>query len=362
MRIAYILTALGVGGAERQVIQLAERMAARGHAVTLIVLTHSDEELPARLPIMRLNLKKTPGGILKGLQFAARFLVLFRPDVLHSHTYPANIFARLLGFFRPLDAARPKLVNTIHNEYEGGWHRSLIYSATGLLVDRITSVSSAAAKGYGGWFGAKSEIRVISNGIDVGAFTSDVGRRKRVRKAFGLRSEFIWIAVGRLVEAKDYPNLLKAWTEVHSKYSEARLWIVGEGDGQFSEPSAPGVRFLGVRHDVADLLDAADSYVLSSAWEGMPLAVGEAMAMQMPVVTTDVGGVRELVGDAGRIVPARDSRRLSAAMLEIMAADELDRRALGQRARIRVAEHFSIEWKADEWESFYGSLFEAKEQ
>ena len=69
------------------------------------------------------------------------------------------------------------------------------------------------------------------------------------------------------------------------------------------------MRWLGLRRDMPALLDAADGFVSGSAWEGMPLAVGEAMVMEKPIVATDVGGVRELVGDAGAIVEAKDSRR-----------------------------------------------------
>jgi hypothetical protein len=78
------------------------------------------------------------------------------------------------------------------------------------------------------------------------------------------------------------------------------------------------VRWLGLRRDMPALLDAADAFVSGSAWEGMPLAVGEAMAMEKPVVATDVGGVRELVGDAGLVVPAKDSGALADAMQATM--------------------------------------------
>src|ERR1700733_16325802 len=96
VRILYILTSLGIGGAEKQVVSLAERMAAKGHTVALIVLKHADEEWPVKIPVLRLNLRKTTMGILRGLRFAKNFVTLFRPDILHSHTFPANLFTRLL--------------------------------------------------------------------------------------------------------------------------------------------------------------------------------------------------------------------------------------------------------------------------
>lgn len=113
------------------------------------------------------------------------------------------------------------------------------------------------------------------------------------------------------------------------------------------------VQWLGLRRDLPALLDAADGFVLASAWEGMPLAVAEAMALEKPVVATDVGGVRELVGQAGSIVPARDAGALGAAMAAMMELNGNERLALGRRARERIAQRFSMDARADEWEQLY---------
>ena len=121
-----------------------------------------------------------------------------------------------------------------------------------------------------------------------------------------------------------------------------------------------GVRWLGLRRDMPALLDAADGFVLSSAWEGMPLAVGEAMAMEKPVVATDVGGVRELVGDAGYTVSAKSPEGLAGAMLELMRRTPVARSALGRRARERIVSNFSMNARADEWEILYWTLLERK--
>jgi glycosyltransferase involved in cell wall biosynthesis len=116
------------------------------------------------------------------------------------------------------------------------------------------------------------------------------------------------------------------------------------------------VRWLGLRRDIPALLDAADGFVLGSAWEGMPLALGEAMAMEKPVVATDVGGVRELVGEAGVTVPAKDSDALAEAMLATMRQSEAARAAQGRAARERIVRSFSMDAKADEWEALYPSM------
>ena len=368
VRILYILTSLGVGGAEKQVVDLAERMAAKGHAVAILVLKHSAEEWPVKLPVMRLNIAKTPLGIAGGLRFARKFLELFRPDLIHSHTFPANIFARLLCLMTRAGGRAPRLVNTIHNVTEGGWHRMAIYGATDPLVDRVTAVSTAAAERFVRLRAvSRHKMDVITNGIDTEVFSPDRNRRKRARIAMQAGRSFVWIAVGRVVPAKDYPNLLRAFTEVRQAQPSVCLWIAGECDveewktehGTAEEDD--GVEVLGLRRDVVDLLDAADGFVLSSAWEGMPLAVAEAMAMEKLVVATDVGGVRELVGESGLIVPAKDSSALAAKMVQAMTMGEMERKILGREARKRVASQFSIAAKAAQWEEFYTGLIYDKD-
>src|SRR6476659_7940890 len=115
MRIAYMLTSLGIGGAERQVIALAERISARGHAVVLLVLRpRQPEEWPATADVVHLAMDKSLAGIGSGLAHAHRFLRAFRPDLMHSHTFPANITARMLHLL----GSTPRVVSTIHNIYE----------------------------------------------------------------------------------------------------------------------------------------------------------------------------------------------------------------------------------------------------
>jgi len=363
VRILYILTSLGIGGAEKQVIDLAERMATKGHSVAFLVLKHSSEEWPVKLPVLRLNMAKTPLGILRGLRFARKFVALFHPDLIHSHTFPASIFARLLKCMLLMDGPALRLINTIHNVHEGGWHRMLIYRLTGPLANSVTAVSTAAAERFVRLRAvAATKLRVLTNGIDSEVFSPDRSRRRRTRVSMQTGKAFVWIAIGRLVEAKDYLNLLRAFEKVRRVYPASRLWIAGEGDTaewrveHLNGTEDGGVEVLGLRRDVTDLLDAADGYVLSSAWEGMPLAVAEAMAMEKPIVATDVGGVRELVGDAGLIVAPKDSVALAEGMTKVMGMDEFERRAIGKRARERVMHRFSIDAKAVEWEQLYGEL------
>lgn len=369
MRIVYVLTSLGRGGAERQALALAERMARRGHTVALLVLRPQlAEEWPATVRVVHLDMRKTPASLLGCLLRGRRFLREFRPDLLHSHSFHANIVARLLTLLVPAVTT----VSTVHNVYEGGGLRMLAYRLTDRLSRCTTAVSHAAASRFVRIKAVPSEkCLVLLNGIDVMEFAPDPARRMSMRAAMGAGQECIWLAAGRIVPAKDYPTLLRAFAQVRASESDfdTRLWVAGDVVGIDAAAVRAlasklglddSVRWLGLRRDMPALLDAADAFVLASAWEGMPLAVGEAMAMEKSVVATDVGGVRELVGDAGVIVPAKSPEALAAAMLRLMRSAKEARLALGHAARERIAKHFSMDARADEWEALYGTLLERK--
>jgi len=358
MRIVYLLTSLGIGGAERQALALAERMAARGHAAALLVLRgRQSEQWPTSLDPVHFNMRRTPASLLAGLWKARRFLRDFQPDLIHSHTYPANMMARMLKILHPATT----VLSTVHNVYEGRWPRMFAYRLTDLLSHHTIAVSQAAADRYVRLKAVPArKLSVVVNGIDIAEFAPSSDRHVSLRVQMGVQDEFVWLAAGRIAPAKDYPNLLSALARVHAAVPNASLWIAGEAvSASFEVTKAlaadlgASVRWLGLRRDIPALLDAADGFVLASAWEGMPLAVGEAMAMEKPVVATDVGGVRELMGDTGFIVPAKSSEDLAEAMLKMMRRTDEERRRLGLAARERIVAHFSMDAKADEWEALY---------
>jgi glycosyltransferase involved in cell wall biosynthesis len=360
MRIVYVLTSVGMGGAEKQVVALAARMAERGHTVALIsLMARKSEEWPASVEVLYLDIRKTPWSAWAGLMRGRLFLRRFRPSIVHSHSFHANMLARLLTLFVP----RIAVLSTIHNVYEGGWLRMLAYRLTNGLSRRTVAVSQAAADRFMR-VGAvpRGRCAVILNGIDIHEFSPDEERRARARKNLISQPEFVWLASGRIVAAKDYPNLLRALVILRDTHSRTEVWIAGGWTDEAMEQlrelpelqqTESMIRWLGLRRDLPALLDAADAFVSSSAWEGMPLAVGEAMAMEKQVVVTDVGGVRELVGDEGIIVPAHDPEALAGAMREVMEASHPVGITKGRKARERICQRFNMDAKPEEWERFY---------
>ncbi|UWZ82413.1 glycosyltransferase [Occallatibacter riparius] len=363
MRILYVLNTLAIGGAERLVLSLGERMAARGHEVRVVALgPERPDELPTHLEVTRLGMDKHPARAFSGVTKGARILRQFRPHILHSHNFHGNMLARALV----LTCRSAKVVATLHNEYEGGRVRMLALKLTDFLTECSVAVSQAVAeRAQELRIVPPEKCRVILNGVDIASLTPDEQRRASSRSAMGAHRDFIWLSAGRLVPAKDYGNLLLAFSQVYAAAPETQLWIAGDGDAEYAEALqikaanlglTPAVNWLGGRRDIAALLDAADAFVLGSAWEGMPLAIAEAMAMEKPVAATGVGGVGELVERCGLTVPPRDPHALARAMLSIMNTPAKARRFLGQSARQRIVDHFNIERKADEWEALYRAV------
>ena len=363
MRILYVLTTLAVGGAERQVLAIAERMAARGHATSLLVLKEREpDELSTELPVIYLDMRKSVPGFLQARRRGTAFLHEFRPDIIHSHNFHGNMLARQIRSSVP----ETKLISTIHNVYEGGRLRMLAYRLTDRFADLNTAVSEAVAERFVRMkaLGATNCV-VVRNGIDVGKFKQHTQRRCELRERMGAKDGFVWFTCGRISPAKDYRNLLRAFSKVCADFPTSRLWIAGgcrtAHDEKYHQSMmalgpAEQVEWLGARGDISDLLNAADGFVLGSAWEGMPLALGEAMAMGLPVVATDVGGVRELVGDVGVLAPAKDAGALAEAMLRVMRKSPVEQAEMGRSARERMVRSFNIDAKVDQWEALYRSV------
>ena len=362
MRILYLFNSLGVGGTEKLVLSLASRMEQRGHEVALMVLRPpGPNDLITELEVIHLGLNRNPLRVIPALQRASDFIRIFLPDIIHSHNFHGNLLGRVLC----LRHRKPRLISTLHNEYEGGWLRMMAYRLTDALSDKTVAVCDAIAQRFISE-GAVSPTRctVIANAIDVHRLVPDPQHRHTVREHMGVHGQFVWIAVGREVKAKDFHNLTTAFNEVWKAEPSARLWIVGPTASAAGEPKRDHdlheadafIRRLGSRDDIPALLDAADAFVLSSAWEGMPLSLAEAMAMQKPCVSTNVGGVAQLTGHTALLVPPSDSEALASAMLAVMKTPLDEREAVGLAARARISSQFNMDSRVEEWESLYQTV------
>lgn len=290
-----------------------------------------------------------------------------RPLVLHSHMVHANLLSRLTRPFYRV----PAMICTAHSTFEGGSLREWAYRMTDRLCDLTTQVSQVGLERYVRiGVAAPHKIRFVPNGVDTKRFRPDFQNRFRLRAELGLQDDFIWLAVGRFEEAKDYPNLIRAFASVVRRRGRTVLLIVGQGPLRKEVERLArelGVtaylRFMGVRGDIPDLMNAADGYVMSSAWEGLPIVLLEASASGLPVVATDVGGNREVVleGKSGILVPPKDHEALARSMLQIMALPQEIRVSMGMQARQHIEDHYALDKLVDQWEALYWEVLRKRE-
>jgi len=370
MKIIYIINSFHVGGAEVQLVSLVQHVRGKVDDVAVISL-YPHEELAEDLissgiEVHFLNMKSFRSFFRAFIQ-AKKIINNFQPDVIHSHMYHSNIFSRLLKVF----ARSPQLVNTAHNSWEGSRFRYFLYRITAGLADFVSIVSQ---EGYDSHIKYKAtpkhKLEKIPNGIDTEIFKPNSDFRLKKRLELGVGDEFLFVSVGWLSEQKNYENALKAVAAIKKKKRlNFKHYIIGKAPGGSDNHKKLEqmtrelniddiVSFIGHRKDVQEIMKAADGYVSSSAWEGMPIVLLEAAASALPIVATDVGDCRAIVRDGvnGFLVPPRDHEKLADAMTKLLELSPEAHSVMSEHSRKHVIEKFSIHSVADKWVDIYRSL------
>lgn len=356
MKILYIITGLGLGGAERVVVDLADQMCNLGHQVKIAYLKDEVKVKPQSkdIEIIALELDSLT-KILSASKKYQQFVKEYQPDVVHAHMVHANIFTRLNRLFSSI----PRLINSAHSNIEGGRLRMLAYRLTHSLADVTTNVSQNAVKEFekrkavpvGG-------IKAVYNGIDLHKF-----KFKSSDNSIFDTNHINFISVGRFHDAKDYPNLIQAVYLVKQQTDKSvRFYIAGEGDLRLQLEElikqlnlTKDIILLGARSDIPDLLNSADFFILSSKYEGLPTVMIEAMACQCFTIATDCGGSAEILGKTGILVEPQSSEKLAQSILQALELSEEQIQENNQLARQRVEELFSVEKSVQIWLNIYES-------
>jgi glycosyltransferase involved in cell wall biosynthesis len=280
----------------------------------------------------------------------ARIIRRVRPDVVHAHSSKAGAVARVTRLLRP----RTPVLYTPHGYAMAGFFRRVertVYREAerglGLLTSRVLAVCEAEAR-LARTVTAARRVRVVHNGVDVPAVA--VGEPDERVAALSSRGPVV-CTICQLRPGKGVETLLDAWPTVVANEPGAQLAIAGDGAlrGELEQRVealgvADSVHFLGEHADPVAVVRAADVFVLASWFEAFPYVILEAMALGLPIVASDVGGVAEAIehGRSGLLVPARQTAALSAALTELIADAEL-RGRLGAAALQTVERRFSTE-------------------
>jgi glycosyltransferase involved in cell wall biosynthesis len=347
LTVAHVLPSFGLGGQEQVALQLAIGQRAAGHGVVAVALAPGpDGPMAARFAAAGIATHTVPklGPTVDG-SLPARLSALFRREgvsVVHAHNPQPLFYAAMAG-----KGAGAAVVYTCHGDNTGAPRTLWLTRMSALWADAYVAVSPRiAALARRMQECAEYKLHVIENGVDLSAFLPDPEARRQVRCEWNLPAEaFVIGTVGRLAPDKSYHRLIRAAAPLLG--ARCRLVLVGDGsDGPSlralaaAQPTAAFIHFAGVRADVARLLPAFDVFALSSRTEGLPLAVLEAMACGLPVISTAVGGVPDVVneGVSGLLVPNGDEPALEAALASLRA-DPARAAALGAAGRAASRQH-----------------------
>lgn len=366
--VCQILHSLRMGGAEVLAARLARQLADRHRFVFVCLdeLGKLGQDLQAegfRIEV----LTRRPGIDWRSSFRLARFLRREQVDLVHAHQYTPYFYSNLARFFY----RRPAILFTEHGRHFPDYPRRKRMAVNRLFLkscDRVIGVGEAVREALISNEGICPErIKVIYNGVDLAPFQDGTQEREVVRRELGLEAgSLVILQVARLDYLKDHGTAIRTIDRVLQKCPRARLVLVGDGP---EEPQIrelvrqrglePHVQFLGLRTDVARLLQAADIFLLTSISEGIPLTLIEAMAAGIPIVATRVGGIGEVVADGstGLLAPSGDHSSLAEQILRLSENAAL-RRELGAEGRERAWALFSEKKMHASYRQLYQEMLE----
>jgi glycosyltransferase involved in cell wall biosynthesis len=345
--IVFVINSLDQGGAQKQVAEVALRLVARGWQVkgiiSLLPLTKRALEIElGGVPVHSVGIQRGRLNLFAVLRLW-KLLRKLRPSVLITFLFHASILGSLVGRIAGVD----RIIASVRSQQMGGRRRERVFRFSSRLWNATVVNSQAVGNELvDRRLVSGSRYCVIPNGIEIPAEPEHISSALRSKLRVP-ENMFVWLAVGSLLPAKDYPCLLRAISSL--KRSDTLLLVAGDGplmpvllrmqeDLQLTDR----VRFLGERDDVRDLLRVSDGFVNASAWEGMPNAVMEALVAARPVVATRVGGVPELIEHrhTGWLVPPGNPTALAAMLDEVMTMTAEARTSVGWRGRMSIAERY----------------------
>ncbi len=359
MKIVYFIDHLRPDGTQYVLIQLLEGLSRRGHQQHVFCLNDSwDDEILAKARKTGASVKiigKLPLFFGVGLYSTYETLVKKRFDVALTMLFASDVIGRLLSHY----AEVPRIVTSIqtHDNYYKNWQRWMVrqtaqYADSVILNSEFVRTFAIKEEGA-----APERIIVIPNSIETKRYQITVDRQSFLNSINLPTDAIVGGIVGRLIPQKGHDILFKALAE--DPHSRLHVLIAGTGDEESllrDQAKQLGidqrVHFLGFRRDIPFLMNCFDLYIQPSRYEGMPIAVLEAMAAGCPVIASAVDGNRELIidGESGWLVPAEDPHALANA-IQHAVNDLAQAKSRGERGRQRAETFFNIDKVITLWEN-----------
>lgn len=376
IRLTHVINNLQTGGAETTLLRLMERVDRERFQPSVIAMigegTIGPKLRELDIPVVALGATRRRISVrtLLGVQRQLRAL---RPDVIQAWMYHSNLAAY---FARKGLAGRPALAwnirHSLHELADEPWLTRKVIKAgakrsskvEAVIANSSVSMAQHEAVGY-----RSPRNEVIPNGLDLEQICPVPGARETLRSELGLGSEPLLVGcAGRFHPLKDQSMLVDAVAKMVSSGMDAHLVLVGRGceSGGEAEALRPSLgdrlHLLDERRPLSPVLSGLDCLAMSSRGEGFPNVLAEAMACEVPCVTTDVGDAAEILGDPARVVPPKDSDAMANAITVLLQQTNDTRRDLGIAGRQRIAKRYRIGEIVRRYESLWSDLATSRGQ
>lgn len=375
-KLIHLITGLNTGGAEMMLYKLLSKINRTKFDVSVISLTDVGpigkkiEELG--IPVMGLGMKRgipNPFFLFK----LAKILKREKPDILQTWMYHADLMGLLAGRF----AEVKNIVWGIHHSnLDPKSNKRMTLKVVKMCAilskypNKIICCSDSSLKVHSQVGYSKDRIVVIPNGFDIKKFSPDSQANAMLKCHLSIPNDSILVGlIARWDSLKDHHNFIQAAKIVAAYLPKVRFILCGDNIDTSNHLLVQWIKdtgveksfyLLGRREDINVIMSALDLLVLSSKGEAFPNVLGEAMACEVPCVTTDVGDSAYIVGDTGFVVPPKDPKALADAIIRYFNLSVEERKQMGKRARKRVENHFALDLVVEKYESIYQSLLSEK--
>jgi glycosyltransferase involved in cell wall biosynthesis len=371
IRIIHLITGLNIGGAELALFRLLQNMDRQKfdtQVVCMIPVGPVGEQIRA-LGIPVTSLDMVPGHpSLRGFRKLVGIIKQFRPTILQTWLYHADLLGLLAAILTRTQAIiwniRSAEMDFLQYRWLSGvvvkWCAILSKMPTAVIVNSRAGQTVHTRLGY-----HPKEWIFLPNGIDTELFRPDMPARNHLREEWKVADDELLIGtVGRIDPQKDHTTFVKAVALANMEHTKLRFVCVGTGPKDYQQKlkgltaqlNLSNLCWTGPRTDMPAVYNALDVFVSSSIGEGFPNVVAEAMACEKPCVVTTVGDSAILVAETGICVSPGNPEALAESILRMLEFPEAERARLGQKARQRIAENFSLQKMVNEYTALYERL------
>lgn len=361
MKLLHVINDLNIGGAQKLVHDLLLiQNTDPDIQVSCFVFRQTGSELERNLisngiQIISANSSPWKAKALRKLRHSMK-----SNDIVHAHLFPSNYITSLMKV-----NTNVKLVFTEHSTHNRRRDHKLLRPTEQFIYrgfDKIACISPATADNLSAWIGphiAKCRIEIIENGIEMTRFTN--APYSDPKALFG-RSGTPIIMISRFTASKDHPTLIRALKHIE----DPNVFVVFIGDGERRNEIEDLVRnydlqervvFLGTRYDIPKLIKSSTIGIQSSNWEGFGLTAVEIMAGGIPIIASEVKGLKEVVEDAGLLFPSGDDSILAECIKSILSDKEVYQQLTLKG--MKKAEKYSIKATAAKYKKLYLTLLKA---